>query len=304
MGQPLQSRGERAFSVVNAVFLGALALLIFYPFYYMLIYSLNVGESSKAGLYLWPTDFTWDNYRTLFKTEYFVNAYAITVLRTVVGTVAHVAFTGLVAYGLADGRLLFRRAYTVIFIIPMFFSGGLIPFYLLIVQLGLIDSFWVYIIPAVFSVWNMILMRTYFQSLPTSLEESARLDGASDLRIFFRIIVPISAPVLAAITLFAAVGQWNSWFDAFLYVNNPRLHPIQLFLKSVIQQTVGVKNLLNALASSGLDAKALEQLERIKMTTESLKAAATVVTIGPIIAIYPSLQKYFVKGVMLGSLKG
>lgn len=297
------TRGEKIFNGFNIVFLAVASAVIFYPFYYMLIYSFNVGESSKVGLYLWPNDFTTENYTILFKTEYVVNAYMVTIARTISGTILHVLFTSIVAYGLADTSLLNRRFYTIIFLIPMFFEGGIIPYYLLILRLGMNDSFLVYIIPTMFSVWHMILMRTYFQTIPKSLEESARLDGASDFRIFYRIILPLSAPVIAAIALFAAVGQWNAWFDAFIFVNDMRLHPIQLFLKSVIQQTVGIKNLFNSMTEGGLDAQALKQLEEIKITTEALKAAATVVTIGPIIFIYPFLQKYFIKGLMIGSLK-
>lgn len=299
-----ETRGERIFNGFNVAFLALASVIIFYPFYYMLIYSLNVGVASKAGLYLWPTAFTWDNYSTLFKNAYIVNSYFITIARTVVGTLLHLLLTSLVAYGMADAKLMNRGIYSVIFVIPMFFGGGLIPYYLLILNLRLNNTFWVYVIPTMLSVWNMILIRTYIQGLPTSLEESAHLDGASDFLIFFRIILPLSTPVIAAIALFAAVDQWNSWFDAFIFVNDPNLHPIQLFLKSVIQQTLSVKNLLTSLTTAGLDAKALQQLERIKITTEALKAAATVITIGPIIAVYPFLQKYFVKGLMLGSLKG
>lgn len=304
MQQIRRTNGEKAFDVLNVCFMVLLSFAMFYPFYYMLIYSFNVGEASRSSLYFWPTEFTLDNYTTLLKNEYITNAYLITVLRTVLGTAVHVLFTSLVAYGLADLKLAGRKVYTIIFLVPMFFGGGLVPTYLLIIRLGLVDNFLVYIVPAMFSVWNMILLRTYFQNLPTSLEESARIDGARDITVFLRIILPMSTPVVAAISLFAAVGQWNAWFDAFLYVNNPKLHPIQLFLKTVIQQNVGVKNLLNSLASSGLDPHALKELEQMRITTESMKAAATIITIGPIILVYPFLQKYFVKGIMLGSIKG
>ncbi|MGI5895006.1 MAG: carbohydrate ABC transporter permease [Candidatus Merdivicinus sp.] len=292
------------FDVINYILLTVFAIIVFYPFYYMLIYSFNVGESAGAGIYLWPNDFTLDNYKTLLDSPSILTSYGITIARTVVGTFVTVFLTGLWAYGMADKKLLNRKFYTILSTIPMFFSGGIIPTYLLIKDLGLIDSFWVYIIPGAYSIWNMILMRTFFMGLPDGLEEAAKIDGANDFYIYFRIMLPLSLPMLATIILLTAVAQWNAWYDAFIYVNDQSLHPIQMFLKQTIQQNIGVKNLLNSLSAQGLDADALKQLESIQVTSESLKAAATMITIGPIIVVYPFLQKYFVKGLTLGSLKG
>jgi len=292
------------FNVLNTGFLLVFTLVVFYPFYYMLIYSFNVGEAAVKGIYIWPSAFTLENYQVLLKSPFILNAYVITILRTVIGTVASVFFTGLWAYAMADAKLIHRKLYTIIATIPMFFSGGLIPYYILIRQLHLLNTFWVYIIPGLYMVWHMILMRTFYQGLHPSLEESAKIDGGNDFVIYFKIIYPISMPMIATIMLFTAVGQWNAWFDAFIFVNNPDLHPIQLFLKQIIQQNIGMKNLLESLASQSLNPEELMKYEQVKVTNESLKAAATVITIGPIILVYPFLQKYFVKGITIGSIKG
>jgi len=292
------------FHVVNTALLVLFAAVVFYPFYYMLIYSLNVGEKATSNLYLWPNDFTWENYAVLLRSPFILNAYTITVLRTVVGTAVSVFFTGLWAYGMADSRLIHRNLYKTIATVPMFFGGGLIPYYMLIRELRLIDTFAVYIVTGIYVIWHMILMRTFFQHLHPALEESAKIDGASDFGVYFRIIFPVSMLIIATITLFTAVNHWNAWFDAFNLVNDPALHPIQLFLKTVIQQNIGIKNLVDSLMDKSLDAETLRQIEQIRVTNESLKAAATVITIGPIIFVYPFLQKYFVKGFMVGSIKG
>ena len=292
------------FNIVNTTLMILFAVIVFYPFYYMLIYSFNDGEAALSGIYLFPNSFTLENYATLFRTPAILQAYGITIARTIVGVVTSVFCTGMWAYGMADKDLLHRKFFTIVATIPMFFSGGLIPQYLLMKDLKLLNNFLVYIIPSLYSIWHMILMRTYFQGLPAGLEEAAKTDGANDFYIYFKVMFPISLPMVATITLFTAVTQWNAWFDAFIYVSNPDLHPIQLFLKQLIQQNTGVKNLINSLSAQGLDATALRQLEDIRVTTESLKAAATIVTIGPIILVYPFLQKYFVQGLTVGSIKG
>ncbi len=292
------------FNLFNVVFLTVFTLVVFYPFYYMLIYSLSVGKSAGTGIYLWPRNFTLENYQVLLKSPYILNAYFITIARTVVGVVTSVACTGIWAYAMADPKLIGRKIYTIAATVPMFFSGGIIPFYILIRQLHLINTFWVYILPVVYVTWHMILMRAFYQNLHPSLEESARIDGASDFKIFTSIIFPISLPMISTIALFTAVGQWNAWFDAFIFINNPDLHPIQLFLKQVIQQNTQMKSLMSSLAGAGVDAETLKRYENIQVTNESLKAAATVITIGPIIAVYPFMQKYFIQGLTLGSVKG
>ena len=292
------------FNIVNVLLVSLITLMLAYPFYYMLLYSFNVGTAARTGLYLWPNAFTTENYATLLKSPLILNAYMVTILRTVIGVVTSVLCTGVWAYAMADRTLKNRTFYTVFATIPMFFGGGLVPYYLLIRSLGLIDSFWVYIIPSIYVSWHMILMRTYFQKLDVALEESAKMDGAGDFRIYFSIIFPISMPMIATISLFTAVSQWNAWFDAFIFVNRVSLHPIQLFLKSQIQQSVGMRELMETLARDSLGADELRRLQEITVTNDSLRSAAAVITIGPIVLVYPFLQKYFVKGLTIGSIKG
>jgi putative aldouronate transport system permease protein len=193
--------------------------------------------------------------------------------------------------------LLFRKPYMVFFMITMFFSGGLIPSYLLIRSLGMLDTFWVLIIPGIISVWNMIVIRTFFSALPEGLEESAKIDGSSNYGIFFRIVIPVSGPVLATISLFTAVSYWNDWFTGAIYITKDHLLPIQTLLRQVMNS-----NIMTQIGSS--NAIALDHMNRNRtITTKSLTMATMMVATLPIILTYPFLQKYFVKGVMIGSLK-
>lgn len=287
---------EKVFDVINILLFLIISFMFIYPFYRSIIISLNDGaDASRGGLYFWPRIWTLDNYIAVFKNPNLLNAYIITVLRTLVGTVTSVIATGMFAYGLSKKDLLFRKFYLSIATFTMFFSGGLIPTFILIKGIGLIDSFWVYIIPALISIWNMMIMKTFFQNTPEALEESAKIDGYNELQIFFKIILPISAPIFATIALFNGVAQWNAWFDASIYITNQKLLPLQTILVKLITQH-GAAQDLNRLLNS-------ERALAEKVTTESLKTATMVVSIGPIILIYPFLQKYFMKGIMLGSIK-
>lgn len=290
--------GDKIFTVLNYTFMILLSFTILFPFWRIVMLSLNEGiDSMRGGIYFWPRIFTWDNYKVIFARPDIVNAYEVTIFRTVIGTLLSVFLMSLMAYGLSKRHLRGRRLINVMVLFTMFFSGGLIPTYLLLKDLHLLNSIWVYIIPALYSAWNLILFRTFFQQLPSALEESAKIDGANDLLIYFRLIVPLSMPIFATISLFVAVGHWNDWFSGTVFVRDPKLVPLQTLLMSIIRE-----NDSGRLIAGGVANLSSESVKTV--TSYSVKMATLVATVLPIIMLYPFLQKYFVKGVMVGSIKG
>jgi putative aldouronate transport system permease protein len=289
--------------VGQALIIGMLTLLclsIIYPFLYMLAISLNTGaDAAKGGVYLWPRSFTWINYEIVLGNSVIRHAYLITIARTVIGTVGGLAVTLLAAYGLSYKQLPFRKGILMYVLFTMLFNGGLIPFYIQLYKLGLTNTFWVYVIPGLFSAWNMFVMQKFIQGIPESLVESAELDGAGPFRILFQIIVPLSKPMLAALGLFTAVGHWNDWFSGAFYVSKQNLIPVQTFL----QQLLTAQD-LSAVMSSNQNQEALARSSMSNITLMSIKMATVMISALPILMIYPFLQKYFVKGVMVGSVKG
>ncbi|WP_405083235.1 carbohydrate ABC transporter permease [Paenibacillus chitinolyticus] len=265
-----------------------------YPIWYVLVHSFNNGtDAMQGGIYWWPRVPSLDNYRAVFENTGIMKAMGITVAKTVIGTAAHVFFTSMVAYAFSRRELVGRQVYMMLGTVTLFFSGGLIPTYLLIRDLGLLDSFWVYILPAMFNFFDLIIFLAFFREIPAGLEEAAKIDGAGDFTIFCRIVFPVSMPVVATIALFHGVYQWNDYFTGMIYINNPDLQPIQTFLYRVVAQSSS--NQMLAAAPGGM-AK--------NVTSQSIKLATMVVTTLPIVLAYPFLQKYFVKGFMIGSIKG
>ncbi|WP_410770265.1 carbohydrate ABC transporter permease [Fontibacillus sp. BL9] len=292
------SLGDKILQRSIYILLTLLAAIMLYPFWNSLVISFNQGsDTALGGVTLWPRVFTLENYYIVFQDKRLLNSFGVTILRTLCGTVLSVFFTALMAYGMSKKTLLFRKQYMVFFIVTMFFSGGLIPSYMLIRALGMLDTFWVLIIPGIISVYNMIVIRTFFSALPEGLEESAKIDGCSNYGIFFRIVVPVSGPVLATIALFTAVGHWNDWFTGAIYITKDHLLPIQTLLRQIMNS-----NIMTDIASS--NAIALDHMNRNRtITTKSLTMATMMIATIPIILTYPFLQKYFVKGVLIGSLK-
>ena len=273
--------------VCVVVFLGC-----FYPFYYVLVLSFNDGpDALRRGIYVLPRVFTLENYAAFFKDSVWFNGLKVSILRTLIGTVCTVLFTSLVAYGLSFRRLKFRKFYLMIMIFCMFFSGGLIPYYVVLRFLGLINTFWVYIVPGLLNLFFVLVGITFFQGIPGELRESAIIDGASELRVFFRIIIPLSMPLMATIALFSGVGQWNSWFDSAFFVQSKNLRTLAYVLMMIIN-----KNILPAEAATAVLAR--------PVTSQSIQMAAMMITVGPIVCAYPFLQKCFVKGVVIGAVKG
>lgn len=291
------SLSNRIFNAFNIIFMLFLIVLTLYPFWYSIIGSFNTGSDyAKGGVYLWTRDFTFSNYKALFSDSALVKAFGITVSRTVIGTVTHVMFTSLFAYAFSRPNLKFKGVYATIGLMSMYLSGGLIPYFILINSLGLYNSFWVYIIPMLFSFWNVILFRSYFAELPSALIESAKIDGASEYRIFFTMILPLSKPVMAAIALFTAVGHWNAYYDSMVFTLGSDLQTVQLYILKLIQSTEA--GLLLANMSTSVTAA------QSTVTTTTLQLAAMVAASLPIIIIYPFVQKFFIKGMLIGSVKG
>ena len=281
--------------VVTLVF-----IMTVYPFYYCLVLSFNQGvDATRGGIYLWPRKPTLENYIVVFSNQQLLIAFGVTIARTVAGTMASLVCTGLFAYSMANKQLLFKKLYMGLLIFSMYFSGGLIPYFLLLRSLSLINTFWVYIVPALLAPFNVILMATFFRELPDSIEESARIDGANDLLIFFRIIIPLSTPIIATIALYSAVGHWNAWFDAAYFTSDKNLKTVSFWLIDLLNK---VNHNEQAPALSGDNRASL--YANFSYTAQTLRVAMMIVIVAPIICVYPFLQKYFVKGIMLGSVKG
>ena len=287
-----------AFDWINYAAMVLLAFIMVYPLWYCVAGSLNEGmDYLRGGVFLWPRKWTLANYKAVFLDSAILNAFWVTIWKCLVGTVTSVLCTAMVAYAITRPKLRLKRLYIPFIMLTMFFSGGLIPYFILIVDLGLYDSFWVYIIPTMFSAYNMIIIQSFMRELPSELIESAKLDGASEYRIFFQIILPLSKPVLATIALFTVVTHWNSYFDSMMYTSSQELQTIQLFLKKVITDP-SVSRGLGSAATIAIPDQAAT------LTPQVVKLATMVVTALPVVCIYPFLQRYFVKGVTVGAVKG
>lgn len=291
------SFNDRLFGVINGLFLTAISLTTLIPVLSVILMSLTpVTDMTRASssVIMIPSYLTLNNYIWLFRGSMrLVSAYGITMARTLLGTALCLLITVMTAYPLAKKYLPGRNTIMMLFFFTMLFSGGMIPTYLVVDTLGITDTFWALILPCAMSVYNMILMRTYFQGIPEELDESARIDGASDITILFRIILPVSAPALASIGLFYAVMHWNAFVDAVLYIRDRGLWPLQLLMREILQN-----NNVAELSLGGL----IEDPTRPSATL--IINVIIVVSALPIMCVYPFLQKYFVKGLMIGSLKG
>ncbi len=281
--------------VVLYVLMGIICFITLYPVWYTIIVSFNDAKDSLMGnMYWFPRKPSLESYRSVFQDKSIVQAFRITIAKTLVGTVVHVLFTAMVAYAFSKKHIMFNKFYMILGTITMFFGGGLIPYFIVIKKLGMIDSFWVYIWPAMFSFYDMIIFMSFFRELPAGLEESAHLDGANDMVIFLRIVLPLSMPVLATIALFHGVYQWNDYFTGVMYINKSNLQPIQTFLYRIVASASASKTVVAMPA--GFSAN--------QVSSTSVRLATMVVTTAPIVVVYPFLQKYFVKGMMIGSIKG
>ncbi|MFC4778809.1 carbohydrate ABC transporter permease [Paenibacillus sp. GCM10023252] len=297
------SRGEKSFQVVIYLLLSLLGFVTLYPFWNAIVISFNSGsDTAFGGVTFWPREFTTENYKLVFGDGRLTHGFLVSVLRVVTGTVLSIVFTSMLAYGLSKSNILFKKGYMMYCVVTMFFSGGLIPFFMLNRELHLNNTFWVLVIPTIISVWNMIIFRTFFMELPDGLEESARIDGCSNFGTFVRIVVPVSGPVFATLSLFTAIYHWNDWFTATIFINKMDLLPISSILQQILNSNLATEMLA---AQTGGNASAIDAANRAaSVTSKSLSMATMIVATLPIILVYPFLQKYFVKGVLVGSLKG
>ncbi|NBD27381.1 carbohydrate ABC transporter permease [Paenibacillus glycinis] len=289
-----KTAGEAIFDAANVAGMLLICFVTIYPIWYVLVNAFNEGQDAmRGGIYWWPRVPSLDSFQAVFANPGIMTAMGITVSKTLAGTAAHVFFTAMVAYAFSRRDLIGRKGYMLIGTVTMFFSGGLIPSYLLVRDLHLLDNFLVYIIPAMFNFFDLIIFLAFFREIPAGLEEAAKIDGANDFSIFVRVVIPVSMPVIATIALFHGVYQWNDYFTGMIYINDMDLQPIQTFLYRVIAQSSS--NLMMAAMPGGITKS---------VTSQSIKLATMVVTTLPIVLAYPFLQKYFVKGLMIGSIKG
>lgn len=290
------SLSDKLFVCFNAIFMSLFVIITLYPVLNTLAISLNDGlDAVRGGIHLIPRAFTLKNYKTVLSIENFKVGAFVTVMRTIIGTVTSLVTNALLAFIVSRKRFLFRSQLSLFWVITMYVNGGLVPVFLLYRNLHLTGSFWVYVVPGMVSAFNMLVMRTFMEGIPESLEESAQLDGAGYMTIFVKIISPLCKPVYATIALFVAVYQWNSWFDAMIYnrMNSEYTtlqYELMKLLNSVMQQSGSATSAGNATAAT-------------QVTPQSVRSAATIITIIPIVMLYPFLQRYFVTGLTIGGVK-
>ena len=288
--------GDRAFTIINYSILAAFLIVILYPLIFILSASFSSGRAVTTGqVWLWPVDFTLDGYKAIFKDDMLITGFKNSLFYTFVGTAVNIVMTILAAYPLARRNLVGGGPIMMFFVFTLVVSGGLIPTYLVVSDLGLINTRWALILPGALSVWNVIITRTFFQtSIPEELREAAQLDGCSDVRFLKDCVLPLSGPIIAVNALFYAIGHWNSYFSALLYIHDQSLYPLQLVLRQIL-----VENKVDI--SMVADMKELIARQNLR---ELLKYSLIVVSSVPLLIVYPFVQKHFVRGVLIGSLKG
>ncbi|MDR0410704.1 MAG: carbohydrate ABC transporter permease [Treponema sp.] len=292
---------EKVFTIVNVLIMLIIGAMTLYPFWNTIAVSFNnATDTTRGGITLWPRVFSTQNYKAVFSSGTIYHAFYISVLRTVIQTVTGVFFTSMLAFALSRKEFVLRKPFTIIIVVSMYINAGLIPAYFLMRSLHLINTFWVYVVPGMISAFNFVVIRTYMNSLPESIIESARIDGCGDFVIFLRIILPLCLPVLATIALFVAVGAWNSWFDTMIY-NSGRanLHTLQYKLMEYLQSSQSQAKSAAAIGAMGMNQDAANSM----VTPVSIRAAITVVAAAPILVVYPFLQRYFVVGLNVGGVK-
>lgn len=290
-----KSTGDKAFNLINNFILIIFGILVVYPFWHLLVLSFSTAAySNMPGLKLFPPQVTLESYLHVFRDDTILNAYIVTITRTVLGVVISVIFSVAAAYALSKEAMPFRNTIYWLFIFSLFFSGGLIPTYILFRSLHLTNTIWALVLPELISAFSILVIKGYMVSIPDSLEESALMDGANEFRMLFSIIIPLCMPIIATVALWNAVYHWNDWFTAMFFVTEPKLAVLQVVLRRVlVEDNVGTLMSIST------------KLSRRKLyTPESIKAATTIASIGPIIFIYPYAQKFFISGIYSGSVKG
>lgn len=289
---------DRIFHLVNVSIVTLFLLSILFPLLYIIAASFSDPEKVVQGkVWLWPVGFNLEGYRAVFDNPRIITGYMNSIYIMVVGTIVNVIMTVLAGYPLSRKDFPDRHLFMGLFVFTMMFNGGLIPTYILVKNLGLLDSFWALILPSAFGVYNAIIVRTYFQTtIPGTLLEAAQMDGCSDFRFLAQIVIPLSGPILAVMTLFYAVGHWNQFFNALLYLKDESKYPLQIILREIL-----IENTVSSAETGSIDVESELLRQRLR---ELLKYSLIIVASAPLMIIYPFIQKYFVKGIMIGSLKG
>ncbi|GIO53006.1 MULTISPECIES: carbohydrate ABC transporter permease [Paenibacillus] len=292
----IESKGDRIFNVINYVVLILVTLVVLYPLVFVLSASFSDPQTVLRGeMLLWPKGINLNSYEKIFQNKDIISGFTNTLIYTTLGTAINLVMTILAAYPLSRRDFVGRNGIMALLVFTMFFSGGLIPTYLLIKNLGMLNTLWVMIIPNAVSIWNIIIMRTFFQqSIPHELQEAATIDGCSNIQILTRIILPLSMPIIAVTILFYAVGHWNAFFNALLYLTDKDKFPLQLVLREIL-----IQGQTNDMVKMSTESAIKQQRE-----VEGIKYAVLVVANIPVLVLYPFLQRYFVKGVMIGAIKG
>ncbi|GIO31700.1 MULTISPECIES: carbohydrate ABC transporter permease [Paenibacillus] len=296
-----ETKRDKIFVICNYIYVLLAFLIVFYPLIYMISASISNPKFVGSGeMWLWPKGITFDGYKRVFENSSIWIGYGNTILYTVVGTAINLIVTLPAAYALSRKDFVGRNFFMGMFMVTMFFGGGLVPTYLLVKQLGMINSMWAIVIPSAASIWNIIVSRTFFQSsIPKELQEAAQIDGCTNMRLFVKIILPLSMPIIAVMALFYGVGNWNSYFSALIYLNDSAKYPLQLVLRQIL-----VLQEMAAQGGGAIDASTAAAMNSKAEIAALVKYAVIIVATLPVIVIYPFLQRYFVQGVMIGSVKG
>jgi len=292
------TRADKVFYFINYVFLSLALLVTLYPLWYILVSSFSSANDVVAlRVWIWPVNFNTDAYEAVFSSRHLVTGFRNSGIYAVLGTLFNLVVTILAAYPLSRKDFLPRNIIMALFAFTMLFSGGMIPAYLLVQSLGMLDTIWAMVVPGALSVWNVVLMRTFFTtSIPEDMLEAAQLDGCRDGQYLVRIVLPLSGPIIAVMVLFFAVWHWNSYFTALLYINKSDMFPLQIVLRNIL-----IQNMMSDMTIQGMDPR---EVLRIANLRNLLKYSLIVVASAPLLAVYPFIQKYFIKGIMLGALKG
>jgi putative aldouronate transport system permease protein len=290
------SLGSRVFDIVNYLLLTLFALLCTYPFYYVFIYSISDPAKVAQGIFLLPAGFKLATYQNILSLPYIKNSFFISTARTVIGTLLTVVCCSFFSYLLTKDKMLFRKLVYRVLVITLYINAGLIPWYITMKMLQMDNNFLLYVLPTAVSGFYVILIKTYIEQLPSALEESAMIDGAGYLTLFWRVIFPLCMPIVATVAIFASVGQWNTWIDNYFLVHDTNLKTLQLTLYEFLSSASSFTN---------MDPSSItKNAQDIKMTPESIKMSITMIVTFPILLVYPLMQRYFVKGIMLGAIKG
>ena len=292
---------DKLFIIVNYLVFGIFTLICVYPFYYLIINTLSANDLSANGaINFMPKGFHLENYKQVLQLQGLSQAALVSVGRTVIGTVCTVLASAFLGFMFTQEKMWKRKFWYRFFVITMYFNAGLIPMFITMKTLHLTNTFWVYVIPAIVQPFNIILVKTYVESIPKALQEAAEIDGASILKIFYKIILPASTPILATIAIFSAVGQWNSFQDTLIYITDQKLYSLQYLLYTYINQASSLAQLVKNSAGGALNVAALAT----QQTPTSIRMTVSIIVVLPILFIYPLFQRFFVKGIMIGSVKG